>query len=64
VVRVAHLLGLQVYTGSFETGQWGEIARHFSKYGHLVGLGSARRSVSRLSTGWRVVQDVTGSSAL
>jgi hypothetical protein len=31
VMHVVHLLGLQVYTDSFETVQQGEMAHHFSK---------------------------------
>jgi hypothetical protein len=41
VVYVAHLLGVQVYAGSFETGQQEEIACLFSQGRHLLGLGLA-----------------------
>jgi hypothetical protein len=34
VVCVAHLLGLQIYTSSFETGRQGEIVCHFSQGKH------------------------------
>jgi hypothetical protein len=41
VVYVAHLLGLQVYKGSFKTGQQGEMACCFSQGRYFLGLGSA-----------------------
>jgi hypothetical protein len=41
VVHVAYLLGLQVYTGSFEIGQWGEMAFHFFQGRYFLGLVSA-----------------------
>jgi hypothetical protein len=31
LVHVAHLLGLQIYAGSFETSQWGEMECCFSQ---------------------------------
>jgi hypothetical protein len=46
-----HLLGLQLYASSFETGCWGEMAGSFSQGRCLLGLGSARRGVGRLSMG-------------
>jgi hypothetical protein len=48
----SHLLGLQIYVSSFETGLWGEMACCFSQDRHSLGLGSAWRGISRLSTGW------------
>jgi hypothetical protein len=45
----AHLLGLQIYTGSFETGQLVEMVGSFSESRCLLGLGSARQGISRLS---------------
>jgi hypothetical protein len=51
VVCVTHLLGLQIYIGSFETGQQGEMAGGFSQDKHLLGLGSAHQGIGRLSTG-------------
>jgi hypothetical protein len=41
MVHVAHLLRLQIYAGSFETSQWGEMVCCFSQGRHLLGLGSA-----------------------
>jgi hypothetical protein len=41
VMHVAHLLDLQVYTGSFETSQQGEMACCFSPGKYFLGLGSA-----------------------
>jgi hypothetical protein len=46
------LLGLQVYTGSFETGWWGEMACHFSQGRHLLELGSVQGCAGRLSMGY------------
>jgi hypothetical protein len=40
-MHVAHLLDLQVYTGSFETSQQGEMACCFSPGKYFLGLGSA-----------------------
>jgi hypothetical protein len=40
MVHVAHLLGLQVYGGSFETSQQGKMTCHFSKGRHFLRLGS------------------------
>jgi hypothetical protein len=45
-------LGLQVYTGSFTTGQQGEMVCSFSQGRHLCGLGSVRQGIGRLSTGY------------
>jgi hypothetical protein len=49
VVHVAHLLGLQVYKGSFETGQQGEMVCHFSQDRHFLGLDSVQWGIERLS---------------
>jgi hypothetical protein len=51
LVFVAHLLGLQIYKGSFETGQQGEMAFNFSQGRHLLGLDSVQWGVGRLSMG-------------
>jgi hypothetical protein len=48
VVCVAHLLGLKVYAGSFETGQQGEMVCHFSQGRHLLGLGTVQCGICRL----------------
>jgi hypothetical protein len=53
VVHFAHLLGLQVYAGSLETGQQGEMVYRFSQGRHFLGLGSVWRGIERLSTGYR-----------
>jgi hypothetical protein len=51
VVHVAHLLHLQVYPGSFETGWWGEMVCCFSEGRHFLGLGLVLWGVGRLSMG-------------
>jgi hypothetical protein len=51
VVHIAHLLGLKVYAGNFESGQGREMACHFSQRGHFLGLGSVQWGKGRLSVG-------------
>jgi hypothetical protein len=51
VVQIAHLLGLQIYTGSFETGWQREMVCHFSQGRHSLGLGSVQWGIGWLSTG-------------
>jgi hypothetical protein len=53
VVCVAHLLGLQVYVGSFETSQQGEMVCCFLKR-HFLGLVGLREAFHGLR-----VQDIT-----
>jgi hypothetical protein len=48
-VHFAHLLGLQVYAGSCETSQRGEMAYCFSQGRHLLGQGSVWQDIGRLS---------------
>jgi hypothetical protein len=48
-VLVAHLLILQVNTGSFETGQWGEIVYSFSQGRHSLELGSVWNGIGMFS---------------
>jgi hypothetical protein len=50
VVHVVHLLGLQVYAGSFETGWWAEMVCCFSQGRHFLGLGSVWQGIGRVST--------------
>jgi hypothetical protein len=49
VVHIAHLLGLQFYAGSFETGQQRKIVCCFSQDRQFLGLGSVRWGIGRLS---------------
>jgi hypothetical protein len=51
VVQGNHLLGLQIYAGSFETGLQGEMACCSFQGRHLLGLGSSQRAVGSLSMG-------------
>jgi hypothetical protein len=51
VLCIAHVLSLQVYAGSFETSQQGEMTCHFSQGRYFLGLGSVQWGVGRLSTG-------------
>jgi hypothetical protein len=48
---VAHLLGLQIYAGTFETSCQGEMVCHFSQGRHLLGLGSVWQGISGLPMG-------------
>jgi hypothetical protein len=64
MMSVAHLLGLRVFTGSFETG-WGlQMAYHFSQGRHFLGLDSAQWGTSRLSTRSRRSQSLNLIDAL
>jgi hypothetical protein len=51
VVYVAHLLGLHIYAGSLEIGQWREMACCFSQGRHILGLGSMWQDIERLPMG-------------
>jgi hypothetical protein len=58
VVCVAHLLYLQVYAGSFETSQQGEMECCFSQSRHFLGTGFSA-AVPREAFHRVGVQDVT-----
>jgi hypothetical protein len=51
MVCVPQLLGLWVYTGSFETGCRGEMSCHFPQGRYFLGLGSLWQGVGRLFKG-------------
>jgi hypothetical protein len=51
VVCGIHLLSLQIYVGSFETGQQGEMVGGFSQSRCLLRLCSAQQGTGRLSMG-------------
>jgi hypothetical protein len=51
VVHGAHLLDLQIYAGSFETCQHGEMVGDFFQGRCLLGLGPAWQGICKLSVG-------------
>jgi hypothetical protein len=61
-MRVAYLLGLQIYAGSFETGQQGEMVCCFSQGRHLLGLGSALWHKQAFH--WLGVQDIAAFNSI
>jgi hypothetical protein len=59
LVCAAYLLGLQIYTGNFETSLQGEMVCCFSQCRNLPGLCSAQWGVGMLSMvyGYKMSQD-------